>query len=167
MDYSQLFRPEKPGLHIIEMERSKFDDLVLQLAYFNKDAVVKRIRGGKCKTVDALFDEVAAALQFPIYFGQNWPAFDECINDLEWIEGTAYVLLIIDAPLLLSEDSDADFKVLIKVLSNANTEWLEPNKYYPRNRPPTSFQVVFQCTSSEILPFTERLKRATEMFDVW
>jgi hypothetical protein len=38
---------------------------------------VRMTRGRKMRTVDGLFDEMAAALQFPCYFGANWDAFSE------------------------------------------------------------------------------------------
>lgn len=43
------------------------------------------LRGLRCKDEDDFFKEVSAAFQFPWYFGENWPAFDECICDLEWL----------------------------------------------------------------------------------
>lgn len=46
---------------------------------------VRTVRGSKMLTEDQLFTEVSAALQFPYYFGENWPAFDECLADLEWL----------------------------------------------------------------------------------
>jgi hypothetical protein len=47
--------------------------------------VVRTLRGVKMQTVQQLFDEFAAALQFPWYFGENWAAFDECLTDLAWL----------------------------------------------------------------------------------
>ena len=32
-----------------------------------------------------LFEVYADKLKFPGYFGYNWNAFDECINDLSWL----------------------------------------------------------------------------------
>ena len=46
---------------------------------------VRTVRGRKIRTVGRLFDEMAAALQFPYYFGENWPAFDECLADIDWL----------------------------------------------------------------------------------
>ena len=46
---------------------------------------VRTVRGRKMRTVGRLFDEMAAALQFPHYFGENWPAFDECLADIDWL----------------------------------------------------------------------------------
>ena len=37
------------------------------------------LRGWKMRTVTKMFDEFGAAMQFPYYFGENWPAFDECL----------------------------------------------------------------------------------------
>lgn len=35
----------------------------------------------------------AEAMAFPDYFGKNWDAFEECINDLAWASASGYVLL--------------------------------------------------------------------------
>lgn len=37
------------------------------------------------RTVAQLNDEFSAALQFSAYFGENWPAFNECLKDLDWL----------------------------------------------------------------------------------
>jgi hypothetical protein len=36
-------------------------------------------------TKQQLFKFFAEKLRFPEYFGFNWDAFDECINDLSWL----------------------------------------------------------------------------------
>jgi hypothetical protein len=45
--------------------------------------VVRSVRGRKMTTTAQLYDEFAAALQFPPYFGENWAAFDECLSDMD------------------------------------------------------------------------------------
>lgn len=62
------------------------------------------LRGRKMRTLDGLFDEFSAAMQFPYYFGENWPAFDECIADLEWVTTRSVVVLIDEAPCILADD---------------------------------------------------------------
>ena len=37
--------------------------------------------------------EVARALRFPAYFGENWDAFDESVRDLSWMPAKGYVLV--------------------------------------------------------------------------
>ncbi|MFI6997835.1 barstar family protein [Nocardia sp. NPDC050175] len=68
--------------------------------------LVRELRGTKMRTVARVFDEVAAALQFPYYFGQNKDAFDECLRDLDDFvgEGAGYVVVIRDSADLLAEE---------------------------------------------------------------
>jgi RNAse (barnase) inhibitor barstar len=35
----------------------------------------------------------ATAMEFPDYFGKNWDALEECLNDLSWVEADGYVIL--------------------------------------------------------------------------
>lgn len=85
------------------------------------DVAVRVLRGSRMTTRDALFDEFAAALQFPSYFGGNLDALDECLRDLECPEGpTAPVVLAVTEPeALLSEAAD-DRVRLLRVLESAN-----------------------------------------------
>ncbi|MEU1985291.1 barstar family protein [Nocardia sp. NPDC019395] len=66
---------------------------------------VRELRGSRMRTVPALFDEFAAALQFPYYFRPNKDAFDECLLNLEDTLGEAagYVLAIRDAHEFLAD----------------------------------------------------------------
>ncbi|MFE3545095.1 barstar family protein [Nocardia sp. NPDC059177] len=68
------------------------------------DYRVRELRGPKMRTVAALFDEFAAAFQFPYYFGANKDAFDECLRDLDDFVGDApgYVAVIRSAAELLA-----------------------------------------------------------------
>ncbi|MCZ9327690.1 barstar family protein [Nocardia farcinica] len=66
---------------------------------------VRELRGTRMRTVAGVFDEWAAAFQFPYYFGQNKNAFDECLRDLDDFVGEAagYVAVVRDAADLLAE----------------------------------------------------------------
>lgn len=160
MNHQKLFKPGPPAFYMTTVDESQFDNLYLQLTMSHKEAVVRKIRGHKSRTVDEFFSEVGAALQFPWYFGENWAAFDECINDLDWVESDVYLLLVPRANLLLSDAHIADFRVLMKVLAGANVEWLTPNKYGHRDRSVTAFHVIFQCPASDRTSFSERLIQA-------
>jgi hypothetical protein len=109
------------------------------------------LRGPKMRTVDALFDEVGAALQFPYYFGENWPALDDCITDLEWVPPRAgYVLVLAEAEMVLDDERDA-LNVLRRVLTNAVTEWAKPvelGEWW--DRPPVPFSVVLQTNPQDL-----------------
>ncbi|MFI1465538.1 barstar family protein [Nocardia carnea] len=66
---------------------------------------VRELRGSRMRTVPALYDEFAAALQFPYYFRPNKDSFDECLLDIDDTLGEAkgYVLAIRDAGQLLAD----------------------------------------------------------------
>ena len=160
----KLFAPGKPCFYIVEMEVSPFQDLAFQLAESHPKSVIRMIRGGKSKDLDSFFNEIAAALQFPYYFGENWPAFFECITDLDWLEGDAYLLLINDAQSLL-QDSEADFHIVLRHWEEANTEWQKPPNHVLRQRQPTSFHVLFQCSVDNSAHFSQRLTNAHIQFE--
>lgn len=52
------------------------------LGWVESGLAARVVRGRKARTLGGLFDEFAAALQFPLYFGENKDAFNECISDL-------------------------------------------------------------------------------------
>ncbi|NKY56813.1 barstar family protein [Nocardia flavorosea] len=66
---------------------------------------VRELRGSRMRTVAGLYDEFAAALQFPYYFRPNKDSFDECLLDIDDTlgEATGYVLAIRDADQLLAQ----------------------------------------------------------------
>ncbi len=59
-----------------------------------QDFYVAYWRGKRCVDEDAFFREASASFQFPDYFGENWPAFDECICDLDWLKFQRIFLLV-------------------------------------------------------------------------
>ncbi len=166
MDYDKLFKLGKPSFYTITMDEPSFADLYLQLTERSRGAVIKTIRGKKSRTVSDFFNEIAAAMQFPYYFGENWAALDDCIADLDWIEGDAYLLMVSQANLLLDDVNSESFRVLIQILSSANEKWLTPNQYIPRNRQPTPFHVLFQCSESDISAFSQRLAHSGGEFEI-
>ena len=111
---------------------------------------VRVLRGHKMRDLNALFNEVAAALQFPYYFGENWPAFDECLSDLQWLpRHPGAVLLIMDAQEVL-RDAPIELRVLVRALSDATKTYAKPielGEWW--DRPAIPFHIVLQTTSEE------------------
>lgn len=72
------------------------------------DYAARAVRGSRMRTVAGVFDEFAAALQFPYYFGGNKDAFDDCLRDLDDFIGPAhgYVVAVRDAPQVLADQPD-------------------------------------------------------------
>jgi hypothetical protein len=91
---------------------------------------------------------MAAALQFPPYFGENWNALDECLTDLDWLPADAYVLVILDAVLLLDQEAPEERRTFWKILNQAAQAWGRPvGGQWPR--PAKAFRVLAQATLEE------------------
>jgi RNAse (barnase) inhibitor barstar len=67
-----------------------------------------------------LLDALANALRFPDYFGGNWDALNECINDLSWLPPGDVVLRHVDLPLV---DDRASLSIYLSILRDAVESW--------------------------------------------
>jgi hypothetical protein len=88
------------------------------------------------RTTAGVFDEFAAALQFPYYFGDNRDAFDECLRDLDEFVGEApgYVVVIRDSSGLLADQRE-DLEWFADAMTQAAEYWAAKG---------TVFRVVLQ-----------------------
>ena len=90
------------------------------------ETAVRLLRGHKMTTSQSLYDEIAAALQFPYYFGENLDALDECLRDLpEWLPASGYLLIIRDAVAVLSEATDPAraLGTFLGLLARVRADW--------------------------------------------
>ncbi len=90
------------------------------------DVIVDAASGSKlrlariaCAEKDALLKTIAAALEFPDWFGANWDALEDCLSDLP---GAGHVLLFENA-----KPGD-DLGVLTDVLRSSAEQWAERGK---------------------------------------
>ena len=90
----------------VHMGDSEFCNYGWRLASEHPATAVRFARGRKMKTVGGLFDEISAACQFPYYFGENWPAFAECLGDLDWMNASRFVLLITEFEQIMADEPD-------------------------------------------------------------
>lgn len=161
MDSSLLLRPKPPWLSLLVAPEPEACALLTALP----DSTVSRmIRGHKTRTTATLFDEFAAALQFPCYFGENWDAFDECMTDLAWVPGDAYVFLIVQSIHVLDKEPVDQLHLFLKTLQNAGKEWSNPAPHAPR--PPHAFRVLLQCDGEQEAALYAKLSAAGAAFDV-
>lgn len=66
---------------------------------------------------EALLTQIAAELDFPDWFGQNWDALEDCLTDLSWRNAAGHVL-VFEEP----QPGD-DLGVLIDVLQSVAEYW--------------------------------------------
>lgn len=90
----------------------------------DRHEVVGILHGSRCHTKQEFFDEVSAVLRFPDYFGRNWDAFSECMNDLEdWLPATNYLLVITNAEQFLLSEPPKERAVCMDILARAAERW--------------------------------------------
>ncbi|MFB6893463.1 barstar family protein [Kitasatospora sp. NPDC056327] len=113
------------------------------------------VRGVNCRTAPALFTEWAHALSFPGYFGRNWDAFEECLNDVLHPPGTGpavpLLVLVTDADALLADEPPHQLATLLAVLDTSAAAT-------PADDPP--LRVLFTTTPAARAATAERLRSA-------
>jgi RNAse (barnase) inhibitor barstar len=81
------------------------------------------IDGEQTDTLEKFYALVASQLKFPDNFGSNFDAFDEMMNDLDWLEETIIYLIFRNYDDFLSEENDEAREILLTILDDASTEW--------------------------------------------
>jgi RNAse (barnase) inhibitor barstar len=156
----EISQPNAPWFYSIVSSRSDLTDFCWSVA--NSEArrfVVRLVRGHKMKTVSHLFDEFAAAFQFPYYFGENWAALSECLADLSWLPAEAYLLIVENASDMLPEDENS-LRILINVLTDVASEWSMPIKQGGIwDRPGRPFHVILHASDEGADNLRQFLKR--------
>jgi hypothetical protein len=99
-----------------------------------------------------LFDEFAAALQFPPYFSGNSNAFDECLTDLSWLPPQCgYVFIVVESvEVLVDAGGVDDLDWFVRTLTRAQAAWAAPvetGEWW--DRPAVPFHVVLQWGRAE------------------
>ena len=88
------------------------------------------MRGVHCLRVDLescadkkeFLIRVSNALQFPEWFGNNWDALYDCLNDLSWWPAEGYLLVLENADEFLRHSPEA-FAIAQSILSDAAAAW--------------------------------------------
>lgn len=133
---------DSSALLIIEADVKPMAEMVM--GWRDAGLTVRSVRGRKMRTIGGLFDEMAAALQFPYYFGENWPAFDECLSDMDWLPINAgVVILVYDAVEVLADAAEAELANLARSIEGARSSYSEPielGEWW--DRPAVPFHVI-------------------------
>ena len=147
MDLEPLLTPVTNWLHVTTADPAEVGDAVAALN--RRPGMVARVlRGQKMRTAATLFDEFAAALQFPAYFGENWDALDECLADLSWLSDDRYLVAITAAHEVLDRASPADRQQFWDLLKRAAGEPGGGDRA-DASGPPRVFRVVAQTPAPE------------------
>lgn len=147
--------PIGPCVHVVSIDPSTA--LAGKLVQPASGEVVRVLRGDKMTTDPKLFDEIAAALQFPSYFGENWNALRDCLGDLEWLPAERYVLVVTEVDAMLAHAPEL-LEHLVVTLHGVAEEWAQrANRPLPE---PRAFHVVLrpERSTSDLLALLARRK---------
>ncbi len=157
MKENLLFNPDGPAVSVLAATPFTVAKHLMAWTPAHPEWDVLRVRGAKSKTDTLFFDELAAALQFPYYFGENWNAVLDCLTDLNWLRGSSFLIVFDSAEHLLSQ-SDRGFKVLLDELADAHASWYrETVDLGPLGRQPIAFQSVLACEPDALDALTARI----------
>lgn len=112
-------------------------------AYFHID-------GKNITRKEQLLNHAATAFRFPNHFGHNWDALEECLTDLEWVDGEGYVILYEHIDGFLEAHPD-QFETLVEILRDAVASWKEDGE-----------SMVVLLTGAKAPKGVERLKKAAD-----
>ncbi|MGI8306634.1 barstar family protein [Saccharopolyspora hattusasensis] len=124
-------------------------------------AYVVILNGAQCESGRDLFNEFSRKLNFPAYFGANWAAFDECLNDFvilngrgmgsefgdrEGIHARMLLLAIVNADRILRNGTLAEWKAFLASLQRASTG--ANLSEITGKRELASLRVIFHCDTN-------------------
>jgi hypothetical protein len=109
----RLSDPAKSGVY----KTSRIDEILA--ATRGSGLRVVRIGLAGAKDRDAVLARVAAALEFPKWFGGNWDALEDSLSDLSWIETGGHVLLIEGT----GDVPPTERGTLVDILASAASSW--------------------------------------------
>jgi hypothetical protein len=143
---------EPPYFQILSGSTKDLANYYEKLRSKEKSGVALRLlRGEDMSNTRLFFAELAAALQFPLYFGKNMNALAECLRDLDdWLPASAYILVISQAMSVLKEEDRDDLVDFFRLLSDVSKEWAVgtlPGANWERK--PTPFHVVLHANVGE------------------
>jgi RNAse (barnase) inhibitor barstar len=156
LDWKKLLDKNGPPVSFVACPEADIDNFVRTLPQ-RTSTVVRIVRGTRCLTAQALFQEWAAALQFPSYFGHNWDAFEDCLTDLDWLPAKNYLFFITNANSIL-RDSSHELNMFLDILNKAEASWKHPDEGHEHT--PALFRVVFHSEAATEQETRSRLKQA-------
>lgn len=142
MALDEILADQTDTISVVVCEEGDFATLFMQTSMQADGQILRRIRGSKCRTTAGMFDEVGAALQFPYYFGENFDALNDCLLDLDWMLGSAYVFFICDAHQLLESEDTSVLRAFYEIFHEAAKAWETPATEEAKKIP---FRLVLHC----------------------
>lgn len=148
-----------PKLHVLELGAGSREGFVqgLELGLPPEFCRVL-LPGEELASPDQLFALCQTAFSFPEYYGRNWDALDECLNDLEWLGASGYLIWIDQAERIAL--AEPDFTSFINILERTAREWSQGRSEGAFATAPRPFHVLFTVGPGMAEALMKRLQTA-------
>lgn len=100
--------------------------LLTQQAYNQSSNHLRKvviIDGYDTTTEEEFYEVLATQLAYPETFNGNLDAFDEIINDLDWLDEKEIILVFRNYDDFLAEENDELREIILTILDDAAEEW--------------------------------------------
>lgn len=114
---SVLQQPERAGVYHLPQRGG---EAIIRAAH-ELDFPVLRIDLSGCADKGDFLARVAAGLEFPDWFGQNWDALADCLADMAWRPADGYVIILEHADRFRIA-AEADFIIALETFEEAARE---------------------------------------------
>jgi len=156
-----LTRPVPPWVVVAHTDDQIVRDRISAVSH---DGIVRQLSPSAMLSPQDLFREFAEKLSFPSYFGHNWDALVDCLDDLhgDWHANRAVAVVVDGADALVRTDHFALFvSVLCQAADHANLSLDADGE--PRDRPPFPLHFVLLLDDVRLEHVADRLRRRTDL----
>lgn len=108
--------------HLPHATRGGHEDLIA--AAENCGYVIFRVDLSRARDKQGLLEAVGRDMAFPEWYGSNWDALADCLNDLGWRPGEGYLVLLEHCDLL-HERAPSDLVAALRIFEEAADNWRE------------------------------------------
>lgn len=93
------------------------------------DCYVAELDGTRCTKIKSFMSELATAMRFPDYFGNNYNAMWDCLTDLEWLDEANYAIIVNGSEHLLADEPKEEREHLIDYFERLRSNWRNVPNY--------------------------------------
>ncbi len=158
MRLDPLIRTGQPTAFIVAGDGAAVVAIQRALDRAHPDTTFIHLRGTRTRTAAGFFDELAAALQAPVWFGGNWNALVDVARDRGWLAG--HVLAIYDVHELLADAGERERRDCAEVLELLGRGGRDGAAEPATDPDDHGFHVLGQLPAGEAAPFLARWRDA-------
>ncbi|MCC7363153.1 MAG: barstar family protein [Dehalococcoidia bacterium] len=108
--WPEVFRLNEHEIFVTDLDVGLITNLFWPALLNEKHVNIRWVRGRKMRSDDEVMTEMSASFQFPLYFGNNWAALQDCLGDATWLDQSDHtiIMIITDASEVLADSPEVD-----------------------------------------------------------